>query len=400
MRKSTAVCSALIGGMAVVVSATAKEPKFRHVQIDGNFGVGYAVEVGEMNGDGRPDIIAVDRREIVWYENPYWDKHVILRDVGPRDNVCIAVDDIDGDGLSDIAIGAHWNPGDTVNSGSAYYLVPPEDRRKLWKAVPLHHEPTVHRMRWADVDGDRKFELIIKPLHGRGNRNFEGAGLRVLKYAVPNHPATEPWHTELIDESLHVSHGLEVVQWDGDLAKELLLVSFEGVFVAACASDGTWKRTQLGTGDQESRPHRGASEVRTGRLPGGKRYIVTVEPWHGNQVVVYTPPTSGSAMWNRHVLADDLVHGHNLQCADLLGEGSDQFIVGWRRPATAKKTVGIRLYVPTDDTGANWTVHTIDEGGMAAEDTAIADLNGDGRLDIIASGRATHNIKIYFNETE
>jgi hypothetical protein len=27
------------------------------------------------------------------------------------------------------------------------------------------------------------------------------------------------------------------------------------------------------------------------------------------------------------------------------------------------------------------------------------DLNGDGKLDIIASGRATHNLKVYFNET-
>jgi hypothetical protein len=41
----------------------------------------------------------------------------------------------------------------------------------------------------------------------------------------------------------------------------------------------------------------------------------------------------------------------------------------------------------------------VDEGGMAAEDLVIADLNGDKRPDIIASGRATRNVKIYFNET-
>jgi hypothetical protein len=35
---------------------------------------------------------------------------------------------------------------------------------------------------------------------------------------------------------------------------------------------------------------------------------------------------------------------------------------------------------------------------MATEDLAIADLNNDKRPDIVASGRATRNVKIYFNE--
>jgi hypothetical protein len=36
---------------------------------------------------------------------------------------------------------------------------------------------------------------------------------------------------------------------------------------------------------------------------------------------------------------------------------------------------------------------------MACEDLQVADLDGDGRLDIVAAGRATHNHKIYFNES-
>jgi ubiquinone/menaquinone biosynthesis C-methylase UbiE len=34
---------------------------------------------------------------------------------------------------------------------------------------------------------------------------------------------------------------------------------------------------------------------------------------------------------------------------------------------------------------------------MACEDALAADLNGDGRADIVAGGRATHNVKIYWN---
>jgi hypothetical protein len=34
---------------------------------------------------------------------------------------------------------------------------------------------------------------------------------------------------------------------------------------------------------------------------------------------------------------------------------------------------------------------------MACEDLVLADLNGDEKLDIIASGRRTKNVKVYWN---
>ena len=42
----------------------------------------------------------------------------------------------------------------------------------------------------------------------------------------------------------------------------------------------------------------------------------------------------------------------------------------------------------------------VDDGGMATEDLAVADLNGDGRPEIVAVGRATGNVKIYWNESK
>jgi hypothetical protein len=35
---------------------------------------------------------------------------------------------------------------------------------------------------------------------------------------------------------------------------------------------------------------------------------------------------------------------------------------------------------------------------VATEDLAAADLDGDGRVDVVAVGRATHNVRIYWNE--
>jgi hypothetical protein len=37
---------------------------------------------------------------------------------------------------------------------------------------------------------------------------------------------------------------------------------------------------------------------------------------------------------------------------------------------------------------------------MACEDLQIADLNGDGKPDIIASGRSTNNLRIYWNKSD
>jgi hypothetical protein len=40
----------------------------------------------------------------------------------------------------------------------------------------------------------------------------------------------------------------------------------------------------------------------------------------------------------------------------------------------------------------------VDEG-MAPEDLAITDVDGDGRPETLASGRATANVRIYWNAT-
>ena len=59
---------------------------------------------------------------------------------------------------------------------------------------------------------------------------------------------------------------------------------------------------------------------------------------------------------------------------------------------------GVRIYEPMDGTGAKWARQIVENGDVAVEDLAVEDLNADGRPDIVAVGRQTHNARIYWNE--
>jgi len=390
MRNSTVIGLLLAG---FVFAAPGAELKFKPVEIDKAIEIGYGIAAADVNGDKKIDLVLVDKAQVVWYENPSWKKHVIAEKLTARDHVCVAAADIDGDGKAEIAAGAEWNPGDTVNSGAVFYLIPPEDRAQKWEPVKLHHEPTVHRMRWVK-NAEGKFDLVVVPLHGRGNdAKAEGAGVKILAYKMPKDPKQE-WQMELLDQSLHKTHNFDPVQLDRDPAEEMYIVGKEGLFALDTAQR---KLSLLGTNGLG-----GAGEVRALRVGGKLAGIATVEPMHGNTLAFYTAPLASEAAgatWHRTVLDENLVDGHALACGDLDGNGRDEIVVGWRAMNRPGAKVGVKVFTAAEDANRKWTGTMVDDGGMACEDLLLADLNGDGKLDIAAAGRATKNVKIYFNET-
>ena len=171
----------------------------------------------------------------------------------------------------------------------------------------------------------------------------------------------------------------------------------------ATSANGKWQRTRLGTGNQETSPNKGSSEIKHGKLAGGGDYIATIEPWHGHQVVVYTKPTTprpstGEWLWTRRVLDEELKWGHAVWPINLDNDEDQEVVIGIRDNLSDSVKCGVRIYDPVDAAAGKWTRQLIDAGSVAVEDLTAGDLNGDGRADLVAVGRATHNVKIYWNE--
>jgi hypothetical protein len=379
-------------------------PTFAVQEIDHSLGVGYAVLLTDVDSDGKPDLVVVDQTRVVWYQNPTWKQRTILQGQTRADNVCIAAADIDGDGKVDFALGADWRPFDTHKGGTLQWLSRGKSLEDLWTLHDISDDiPTIHRIRFADLDGTGKPALVVAPLMGRNStkeKNWLDAPVRLQAYRIPKDPVRDRWTPEMIDESLHVVHNIHPVAAPGKVMN-LLTASYDGVHLLQ-RTDGRWTATQLGAGNQETpNGSRGASEIKQGRFKDGTPFLATIEPWHGHQVVVYTPPSDPKAkgLWDRHVLDDKLKWGHAVWCADLDGDGGDELIIGVRDNLSDKpgERCGVQVYKAVNGREGKWERHILDDGGIAVEDLAAGDLFGSGRIDIVAVGRATHNVRIYRN---
>jgi hypothetical protein len=389
----------------VIIPATgapfqARLPSFKEQTIDPAVGIGYAVSVADINHDGRNDVVVVTENpdQVVWYENPGWKKRIIVEGI-PKLPVCIQALDVDNDGKLELILGADWQPSNSRTGGTVWLLRRPNDLNQTWTPIKIDEEPTMHRMRVMDVDGKGSKELVCSPLQGRETKAPEwwnGSGVSLFLLRRPAQPFTDSWKREVINNELHINHNVWPLDWDGDGRDEILTAAYEGIFLFKKAADGKWGKQKLAEGHPEKH---GAGEIKAGRLPGGKRYIATIEPWHGQEAVIYTPNDQPDQLWRRHVLVEGHKGGHAVWTADLTGTGVDSLVVGFRGPPEGTIEDGI-VYVlhPLDSSGQKWERQVLDAKGLGSEDVICADLNEDGRIDIVGVGRSTKNVKVYWNQ--
>ena len=110
---------------------------------------------------------------------------------------------------------------------------------------------------------------------------------------------------------------------------------------SGCGKDGagrgrSWPRAIRRRGRN---PDRAMSPVARSK-PAKTRFLAAIEPWHGNQVSVYS--RTAGAQWERQVIDDALVDGHTILTADLNGDGTDEIIAGFRGAAAQRVPLQLR----------------------------------------------------------
>jgi hypothetical protein len=366
----------------------------KRTTIDANFPGAYQVEVADVNGDKKPDIIAVGGSTCAWYENPSWKKRIVTTGKQTPGIISSATADLNGDGKAEIAIAYEFEMNQSTR-GKLLLAVPGTGLDDPWKIVPIVDLGSIHRLRWGDVDGDKRLDLVVAPLFGpEASPPTYSSPNRIRIFTTGDDPVNATWKSRTLPDR-YVLHAIEVIDADGDGRSDILTADNEGV---ALFLDETTAPMALTPGAPGKSPKRGSSEVHLGKLGDGRRFLATVEPWHGSDVAVCLADDLAKPQGiadprafrfgPRTVLDDTLADGHALWVADVDGDGDDEIFAGHR-----SKDHRVSLY-DYDRSKKTW-VRTVLDRDIAAQDLRGGDLDGDGTPDVVAVGGATHNVVWY-----
>jgi hypothetical protein len=360
--------------------------RFAPHDIDADFRGGYAVDVADFNKDGKPDVIAnsLSASEVAWYENPSWARHVVVPDA--RQVVNQAMHDVDKDGIPEIAFQSGFAMVPGKSEGLNWLARHQGDPRQPWKVERVDAFPTSHHVAWADFDGDGAEELVNAPLIGAKGLapTYDQDKASVFWYSPKD------WARHTITEDIPgIIHRVRVAKWDGNSRDQLLVASFEGIGLYRATGSGAamkFEKQLLSAGHVEKAPRLGASDVGIGRQDG-RKFFASVEPWHGNEVVVYTEK---DGQWQRRVIFDKVASGHEVAVLDLNGDGRDDVVANDNsRPSQnnpSAPTGGVHVfYAPDDAATGTWQYQRIEESS-AMNGCVGVDVNGDRRRDLVCTG--------------
>jgi lysophospholipase L1-like esterase len=291
--------------------------------------------MGDLNGDGHPDVVIVDNRQwdIRWFQNPgpqqitsEWKAHRVCAPKELPGAYDVAISDLDLDGDPDIAASS-WRHGNRFdwfeNCGSP-------GRGGQW----IRHEidaslSETRTIAAADFNHDGRPDLL----------GTARTGHQILWYKNTAGSMSEPvFQRHLIDDQTQFPAHAHPVDMDGD--QDLDIVAAFGI--AASINNDSPDSHQVA--------------------------------WYENQGT----PGYG-AHWQKHVIEASFPQGFEAVAGDLDGDGDiDVVATGW--------SAGGRLawFENPGDPRGNWKSHRIRSDWPNANTVIISDLDHDGRPDIAA----------------
>ena len=343
--------------------------------------------VFDVNNDGILDIVS----GAYWYEGPAFTNKHFIGDVQPAgeyyDDFSDIPLDVTGNGYLDVITGGWW--GNTLrwreNPGSA---------DTQWAEHVIATTGSIETTRAWDIDGDGMMEIVpntpggplvvyklITDAAGRGTGKFaahtifdkpQGHGLGCGDIAgngrmdfvltsgwleAPAHPFSEPW---IFHDDLQFGY------WDGSVP--MLVVDVTG---------------------------NGLNDIIIGHA-----HSYGLDWWEQGR------DAAGKRTWTRHPIDPFNAQYHDLQWADIDGDGQCELVTGKRHRAHNGNNdgewddMGIYYFKWNGESFSKQIIDYLPMGPGATCGCGIffqlADLRGTGRLDVIAPGKS--GLYVYYNE--
>jgi hypothetical protein len=357
----------------------------RHTIDDSSLGAD-GVRIGDINGDGLPDITSPWEQggKVILYIHPGKGKvrdrwpRVVVGEVGdPEDAVLV---DLDGDGVLDVVSACE---GETR---SMFVHWAPADKGRLldstaWKTAPLGD--SAGRARWMfslplQVDGKGGVDIVA------GSRG-DGAGIGWFESpANPRHAADWKWHS-LYNAGWVMTLKAHDMDGDGDIdvvATDRMKSRRGALWLenphAGNTAGGAWIEHRIGAVDEYEAMHHTIADLDQDGLDD---VIVAVK---GGPIRYHRRVRQSPAEWRTHLIEMPVNTGSGkaVEVADINGDGRRDLVVSCEHAIDGK--IGV-FWISSEQrtTEGRWTAHSISgPDGFIFDLIQLVDLDGDGDLDV------------------
>jgi len=330
--------------------------------------------VFDVNNDGVPDIVS----GAYWYPGPHFDRKCKIAQVRAEgeyfDDFSTIPMDVNGDGYLDFVTGGWW--GKTLR----WYENPKGDPTKEWTEHIIAEVGNIETTRAWDVDGDGRLEIVP---------NTPNDPLRFYKLITDANGCGTGKFSEHIVRDQPQGHGFGFGDINGDGRGDLILKN-GWCEAPADPLDGQW------TFHEEFDLGKASCPILVADVNGDGLNDLIVGAAHGYGLDWWEQRTEGGRRtWMKHPIDPFNSQYHDLWWVDIDGDGECELVTGKRYRAHCGHDPGeydpVGLYY-FKWTGENFAKQVIDFGPIRRGKGCgiffqVVDIDGDGRLDIVAPGK-------------